>query len=221
MIRWNSSKYGQVDTESFIEVLEGSGLLFPVTKWILNSALRQCEQCAMLNNEFSLSVNLSPALLNDRGIVDIVRGAIKIWNTPPERLVLEVTENAIMGNPEASILILHELKSLGVSISIDDFGTGLSSLTYLKDMPATELKIDKSFVMQMLDGEKNTSIVKSTIDLAHSLGMHVIAEGIENEQVLNRLIEMGCDYGQGFLMGYPMPYEKMLSWMNESSWAGP
>ncbi|MDH5471464.1 MAG: bifunctional diguanylate cyclase/phosphodiesterase [Gammaproteobacteria bacterium] len=220
LIRWHSSKYGLVDTQHFIDVLEGSDLLLPVTKWILNSALRQCTQCNVAKGNLSVSVNLSPALLNDKSIIDIINGALKIWGTAPERLVMEVTENAIMMNPELSLEILHEMKALGVGISIDDFGTGFSSLSYLKDMPANELKIDKSFVLNMLEHEKNTHIVQSTIDLAHSLGMHVIAEGIENEAVLERLTEMGCDYGQGYLMGHPMPFEEIRRWMDQSPWAG-
>jgi len=220
LIRWHSSKYGLVDTESFINVLERSDLLLPVTKWILNSALRQCAQCSSLTDGFSVSVNLSPALLNDRSIIDIIAGALKIWGTSPESLVMEVTENAIMADPEQSLEILREMKALGVGISIDDFGTGFSSLAYLKNMPACELKIDKSFVLNMLDHEKNTSIVQSTIDLAHSLGMHVVAEGIENRKVLEKLTEMGCDYGQGYLMGRPMSYDEMRQWLAESYWAG-
>ena len=220
LIRWHSSKYGFVDTQSFIDVLETSDLLLPVTKWILNSALRQCTKCSSEHGALSVSVNLSPALLNDRSIVDIIDGALKIWGTPPESLVMEVTENAIMSNPGLSLKILREMNALGVGISIDDFGTGLSSLAYLKNMPACELKIDKEFVLNMLENEKDASIVKSTIDLAHSLGMHVVAEGIENRDVLEKLAEMGCDYGQGYLMGRPMSFDEMKQWLEESYWAG-
>ena len=220
LIRWHSSKYGFVDTQSFIDVLETSDLLLPVTKWILNSALRQCTQCSLEHGDLSVSVNLSPALLNDRSIIDIIDGALKIWGTPPASLVMEVTENAIMINPELSLEILHEMRALGVGISIDDFGTGFSSLAYLKNMPAAELKIDKAFVLHMLENDKDASIVKSTIDLAHSLGMHVVAEGIEKRAVLEKLTEMGCDYGQGYLMGRPMSFDEMKEWLEQSYWAG-
>lgn len=218
LIRWFSPKYGTVDTQNFVDILEDSNLLLPITKWILNSSLRQCAECQGDINNFSIAVNLSPTSLNDKDIVDVVRDSIKIWDMNPANLTLEVTEGAMMKNPDLSLQILKELSALGVSISIDDFGTGYSSLAYLKDLPASELKIDKSFVFNMLNHEKDRNIVKATIDLGHNLGMKVIAEGVENEDVLNQLIDMGCDSAQGFYMGRPMAYLDMRQWVKDSPW---
>lgn len=218
LIRWFSPKYGTVDTENFIDILEDSSLLLPITKWILNSSLRQCAECQDEIKNFSIAVNLSPASLNDKDIIDVVRDAINIWDMNPADLTLEVTEGAMMKNPSLSLQILKELNALGVSVAIDDFGTGYSSLAYLKDLPAKELKIDKSFVMNMLKYEKDRNIVKATIDLGHNMGMQVIAEGVEKPEVLQQLIDMGCDYGQGFYMGRPMPYLDMRRWVNQSPW---
>lgn len=219
LIRWFSSKFGTVDTQNFIDILEDSSLLLPITKWVLNSSLRQCSECQDAIKDFSIAVNLSPASLTDKDIIDVVRDSIKIWDTNPANLTLEVTEGAMMKNPDLSLQILKELGALGVSIAIDDFGTGYSSLAYLKDLPAAELKIDKSFVMNMLNHEKDRNIVKATIDLGHNLGMRVIAEGVEHAEVLEQLVAMGCDYGQGFYMGCPMPYLDMRQWLIASPWA--
>lgn len=218
LIRWFSPKYGTVDTQNFVDILEDSSLLLPITKWILNSSLRQCAECQDEIKNFSIAVNLSPASLNDKDIVDVVRDAIKIWDTNPAYLTLEVTEGAMMKNPDLSLQILKELSALGVSIAIDDFGTGYSSLAYLKDLPATELKIDKSFVMNMLKHEKDRNIVKATIDLGHNMGMQVIAEGVERVEVLQQLVDMGCHYGQGFYMAQPMSFQDMRQWVKASSW---
>ncbi|MDH5484687.1 MAG: phosphodiesterase [Gammaproteobacteria bacterium] len=221
LIRWFSPRFGKVDTQQFIDVLENSDLLMPVTKWILNSTLRLCAQCQREFGDFSVAVNLSPALLNDKSIVDVVLGALSIWDAKPSSLVLEVTEGAMMRNPVMSMEILKEMSAAGIGVSIDDFGTGYSSLSYLKNLPVNELKIDKSFVMQMIDNDKDKSIVKSTIELAHNLGMKVVAEGIENNDVLQQLIAMGCDIGQGFYLGRPMAFPDMQKWMLESKWGRP
>ena len=168
--------------------------------------------------DFTVAINLSPALLNDTSIIDVVLGALSIWDAKPSSLVLEVTEGAMMQNPLMSMEILQEVSAAGIGVSIDDFGTGYSSLSYLKNLPVDELKIDKSFVIQMIDSEKDKSIVKSTIELAHNLGMKVVAEGIESNNILQQLTAMGCDLGQGFYLGKPMTLQDMQQWMIDSGW---
>jgi diguanylate cyclase (GGDEF)-like protein len=218
LVRWHSSKYGLVNTQYFVDILEESSLLMPVTKWVLNMALRKCIEIQQLVEEFKIAVNLSPALLTNNDIVDVVDGAINIWGVEASSLVLEVTEGAMMKNPALSLDILQKLNSIGVGISIDDFGTGYSSLSYLKNLPARELKIDKSFVMNMLRDPKDKSIVKAAIDLAHNLDLDVVAEGIEAQALQDLLTEMGCDYGQGYHIARPMAEDALRQWLSESHW---
>lgn len=218
LIRWHSSKYGMVNTQYFVDLLEESNLLMPVTKWVLNMSLRKCLEFQKLVDDFTIAVNLSPALLSDNEIVDVVASAINIWNIRPSSLVLEVTEGAMMKNPALSMDILQKLSAMGVGISIDDFGTGYSSLSYLKNLPAKEIKIDRSFVMNMLEDPRDTKIVRAAIDLAHNLELHVVAEGIEQQGMQDKLTEMGCDYGQGYHIAKPMPEDALKQWLLESHW---
>ena len=218
LIRWHSSKYGLVNTQYFVDILEESSLLMPVTKWVLNMSLRKCLEFQKIVSDFKIAVNLSPALLTDDDIVDVVAGSINIWNIEPSSLVLEVTEGAMMKNPALSMDILKKLDAIGVGISIDDFGTGYSSLSYLKNLPAKEIKIDRSFVMNMLDDPRDKSIVRAAIDLAHNLDLHVVAEGIEQQGMQDSLTDMGCDYGQGYHIARPMPEDALKQWLSESHW---
>lgn len=218
LIRWNSKKFGFVNTQYFIDILEGSSSLMPVTNWVLNGALRQCIRYQQILPDFTVAVNLSPSLLTNRSIVEVVANAVKIWSVEPSSLVLEVTEGTMMMNPVKSLEILHEFHQLGFGVSIDDFGTGYSSLAYLKNLPADEIKIDKSFVMNMANDKKDASIVKAAVDLAHTLGLQIVAEGVEDEKTLDILRNMNCDYAQGYHMAKPMPCEDLMCWMNESEW---
>lgn len=218
LIRWHSSKYGLVDTQYFVDILEESSLLMPVTKWVINMSLRKCLEFQEIVSDFKIAVNLSPALLTNDEIVDVVTGAVNIWDIEPSSLVLEVTEGAMMKNPALSMDILQKLTSLGVSVSIDDFGTGYSSLSYLKNLPAREIKIDRSFVMNMMDDPRDRSIVKAAIDLAHNLDLNVVAEGIEQQGMQDSLTDMGCDFGQGYHIARPMPDDALKQWLTESHW---
>ncbi len=219
LIRWHSKKYGFVNTQYFIDILEGSSSLVPVTSWVLNGALRQCIRYQKLFPGFTVAVNLSPSLLTNRSIVEIVSNAASIWAIDPDSLILEVTEGAMMLNPKKSMEILHEFHQLGFGVSIDDFGTGYSSLAYLKNLPADEIKIDKSFVMNMANDKKDESIVKAAVDLAHTLGLKIVAEGVEDEKTLDILTEMGCDFAQGYYMAKPMSCDDLMEWMQDSEWS--
>ena len=219
LIRWNSKKFGFINTQYFIDVLEGSSHLMPVTNWVLNVALRQCVSFQKAIPGFSVAVNLSPSLLTNNSIVDVVSNAASIWSVPSSSLMLEVTEGAMMINPKRSLEILNEFHALGFGISIDDFGTGYSSLSYLKHLPANEIKIDKSFVMNMANDKDDESIVKAAVDLAHNLGLKIVAEGVEDEKTLDLLTEMGCDYAQGYHMAKPMPFDDVIDFIKQSQWA--
>lgn len=218
LIRWHSSKYGMVSTQYFVDIMEESSLLMPVTKWVLNMSLRKCIDFKKVVKDFKIAVNLSPALLTNDEIVDVVASSINIWNIEASSLILEVTEGAMMKNPALSMDILQKLHAIGVGISIDDFGTGYSSLSYLKNLPAREIKIDRSFVMNMLDDPRDKSIVKAAIDLAHNLDLDVVAEGIEAQGMQDLLTDMGCDFGQGYHIARPMPDDALMQWISESHW---
>lgn len=218
LIRWNSSKFGFINTQYFIDVLEGSSSLMPVTSWVLNSALRQCIRYKKEKPDFVIAVNLSPSLLTNRNIIEVVANAASIWAIDPASLILEVTEGAMMKDPQKSLEILNEFHQLGFGLSIDDFGTGYSSLAYLKDLPANEIKIDKSFVMNMANNEKDKSIVKAAVNLAHTLGLKIVAEGVEDERTFDILTSMGCDYAQGYYMAKPMHCDDIMTWIQESEW---
>ena len=218
LIRWNHKKYGFINTEYFINILEGSVSLMPVTNWVLNGALRQCVRYHEVLPEFTVAINLSASLLTSSSIVEIVLNASRIWSIDPSSLIIEVTEGAMMTNPQKSLEILNEFHRLGFGISIDDFGTGYSSLAYLKNLPADELKIDKSFVMNMANDRKDESIVKAAIDLAHTLDIKTVAEGVEDEETLDLLSNMGCDYVQGYYVAKPMPCGDLIQWIKNSKW---
>lgn len=218
LIRWHSKKRGLINTQYFSEILEKSSSLLPVTTLVLNSAVRQCVRYQEILPEFTISINLPPSLLINHEIVEIISNAARIWGINPSCLVLEVTEGSMMTDPKKSMDILNELHKHGFSISIDDFGTGYSSLAYLKNLPANEIKIDKTFVINMANDKRDASIVKAAVDLAHNFGLKVIAEGIEDERTLDLLSAMGCDCGQGFYMAKPMPYDDFIVWMKNSTW---
>lgn len=165
-----------------------------------------------------MSVNLSARNLHDLNLPAAVFALRAETGVDPRKLKLDITETAIMANPKDSLSILTGLDHMGVTLAIDDFGTGYSSLTYLKQLPVDELKIDKSFVIDLETRENDAVIVRSTIDLAHNLGLKVTAEGVETLAIWDTLSIPGCDYAQGYLMGRVMPAEKRATWLQESGW---
>ncbi len=218
LARWTSKVHGAVRPDVFIEIAERSGLILPLTLLTVNLALRESRELQGFSQEFSVGINLSAAVLNNPEVHELIKRALGIWGTDPDQLTLEITESAMMEDPNKSLQILKTLRSEGVSISIDDFGTGYSSLSYLKNLPVNELKIDKSFVLNMMEDEGDAKIVKSVIDLAHNFDLAVVAEGVENQESLDQLAEMDCDLAQGFYIARPMPFEEFQKWLDSSSW---
>jgi EAL domain-containing protein (putative c-di-GMP-specific phosphodiesterase class I) len=159
-------------------------------------------------DQLSIAVNISPALLLEDEILSVVQDALEIHGVTPARLNLEVTESIMVDNQDVMLSQLARLRELGVKISIDDFGTGFSSLAYFRDLPVDEIKIDKSFVLRMLESEKDHAIVKAVIDLAHNFSLKVVAEGVENLDIANRLAELRCDILQGYVFDRPLPVEE-------------
>ncbi len=205
LMRWHEPEIGPISPEVFIDLAESTGQIAELTYFAIQNACHQLSDLRGTRDDLNIAVNVTPSLIRDREIIDAVKSATSIWGVDPRTLTLEVTENALMLDREATHDILTELREQGIRISIDDFGTGYSSLGYLKDIPADELKIDRSFVMGMLDSPDDFKIVKHTIEIARSFNLGVVAEGIESEAMLEELRKLGCDYGQGYFICKPIP----------------
>jgi len=215
LVRWNHPVHGFIRPDQFIHIAEHTGLIKPLTMWVLDTALRQYRQWQKAGAGMSLkmSVNLSARNLLDHQFPDEVDALLKKWRLDAEILELEITESAVMEDPDHAMRILMQLDDLGVQLSIDDFGTGYTSLGYLKKLPVDVIKIDKSFVMNMILDESDMMIVRSTIDLAHNLGLRVIAEGVESEEILTSLKGLGCDGAQGYHICRPVPSDDFIQWL--------
>ena len=211
LARWDSGVQGRVSPEQFVPYAEQTGLIPQLTRWSLNTSLRYCGQARQCGRDFPFAVNLSARVFHEQGIVEQIVGAVEIWNVPPDLVVLEVTENALMADPQLSARVLERLRDHGFRIAIDDFGSGYSSFAYLKQFPATELKIDKSFVTDMTRDARAAQLVRSMIDLAHHLEIEAIAEGVEDAATALMLVEMECDYAQGYFYGRPQPAEEFIA----------
>ncbi|MBN4054374.1 GGDEF domain-containing response regulator [Nitrospira defluvii] len=218
LVRWQHHTRGIIYPDTFITLSERTGLIKALTQWVVNTAVHQCQAWNEANYPLIIIVNLSARNLNDPELPDRISQVLQSSGLPPDRLVLEITESAIMIDLVRAMEILNRLRALGIRLSIDDFGTGYSSLSYLKKLPVDELKIDMSFVKDMILNEEDAVIVQSTIDLAHNLGLKVVAEGVENKETWDRLVEMGCDAAQGYYMSHPVRNELLIRWLEESPW---
>ncbi|GAB1261408.1 sensor domain-containing protein [Aurantivibrio plasticivorans] len=213
LIRWQHPELGMVSPGEFIPIAESTGLIHPMTLWVLEEAIKQCKAWENEGIFTSIAVNLSTRNLMDDDIVDSISNLLTRHSLKAECLELEITESSIMEDPKRALHILNNIHALGVRLSIDDFGTGYSSLSYLKKLPVDALKIDFSFVINMLEDEQDRIIVNSTINLAHNLGLKVVAEGVESQAALQQLSRMGCDYAQGFYISKPIPAGPIQDWM--------
>jgi diguanylate cyclase (GGDEF)-like protein len=214
LIRWKNKDRGYIRPDIFIPVAERSGQIHGITWWTINAALRLIKAWPDLEKPLNVAVNISAKVLRDHDLADSIRSALKIWGTDPARLILEVTESALMEDMTTSFNTLDELRALGLNISIDDFGTGYSSMAYFKNIPASELKIDQSFVSYMLENSMDQHIVKTIIKMAHGFDLKVVAEGVENRETLEALKELGCDVAQGYYLARPMPQDEFIQWLN-------
>ncbi len=218
LLRWDHPQRGLVSPDEFIPLAEHTGLIRPLTFFVLDEALHQLHLWQKVGLNLTLAVNLSAKHLQDQQLADKISTLMEEWSVPPEQLEFEITESAIMADPLRAMDTLNQLDTMGVGLAIDDFGTGYSSLIYLKQLPVDEIKIDKSFIIDMLDNNEDLVIVRSTIDLAHNMGRRVVAEGVENERVLNKLMELGCDLAQGYYISRPVTAHVLTRWLKESEW---
>ena len=215
LLRWYHPEHGTLSPELFIPIAEYTGLIQPITEWVLDHALEQWCQWNQKGHPISLSVNLSARSLHDQTIIDTVASLLAKWNVPARHLMLELTESAIMEDPEQAMGILTGLHDMGVSLSVDDFGTGYSSLTYLRKLPVSELKIDKSFVMGILEHDNDRVIVQTTVDMARNMSLNVVAEGVETAEIAEKLRETGCTRVQGYYYARPMPAAEFLEYLEQ------
>lgn len=205
LVRWRSPKRGLVLPDVFIPLVTSSGRLKALTWSTLNMALKHAAEWQLSGVPLTVAVNISPALLDDESLVSWVADALAIWGTRPHQLTLEITESAVMGNAQASFATIRALRNQGVSVSIDDFGTGYSSLANFRNIPATELKVDKSFVAKLCSSTADASIVQTIVGLARAFKLDVAAEGVEDMETLRMLAAMGVNYAQGYVIGRPLP----------------
>jgi diguanylate cyclase (GGDEF)-like protein len=212
LLRWTHPTHGRIAPDQIIAMAEQTGLIRPLTRWVLDAALSQNASWREAGLDISVAVNLSANSILDQPLIDWIHNWFAQRSAPPARLVLEVTESAMMADPGKSVEVLTKFAEMGIGISVDDYGTGFSSLAYLKRLPIDELKIDRSFVMEMLSSANDALIVRSTVELAHSLGLRVVAEGVEEAQALDLLATLGCDYAQGYHICRPVPAAELLAW---------
>jgi EAL domain-containing protein (putative c-di-GMP-specific phosphodiesterase class I) len=192
-----------------------TGQIDPLTRFAFHRAFRQLGEWPKSLGPVNVAVNVTPSIICNPELVEVIRGSAGLWSVGLDRLTVEVTENALMADRERSHRVLTELRDLGARISIDDFGTGYSSLSYLKQIPADEIKIDKSFVINMLADPADARIVEQVVALGHSFGLEVVAEGVESAEIAARLAAMGCDYAQGFHYAKPLPAQDFPAWARE------
>ncbi len=212
LVRWTHPRHGLLPPNEFIPLAERTGLIEELTIWALKKSLRQGAIWRNDKLKITIAVNISALSLLNPEFPEVLDGLLTAFNFPAELLIMEITETSIMVDPERSLAILDRIHQKGVQLSIDDFGTGYSSLAYLKKLPVRELKIDKSFVTDMLVSESDATIVNATIQLGHNLGLQVVAEGVQDQQTFSALRSMGCDLQQGFFISRPVPAEALTSW---------
>ncbi len=215
LCRWQHPKSGVIPPNDFIYLAERGGMIRELTLWVIKEAMRQSRSWHKGGIEVPVATNLSVRSLQNPQLLDKIKGLISTWGIAPSSVRFEITESIIMQNPELVIETITELTSMGIKFSIDDFGTGYSSLSYLQRLPVDEIKIDKSFVMKMITDKNSVKIIHSIIELGHSLGLEVTAEGVESQEIMDMLISLGCDQAQGYFISRPISHEDLVIWQNK------
>jgi diguanylate cyclase (GGDEF)-like protein len=216
LVRWQHPEHGLVAPGAFVQTVEQTGLIGPLTRRVLERSISECALWRRNGRALSVAVNLSVRNLLDRDLPREIERMLDSFGVPADALQLEITESMIMTDPERALATISRLSDLGIHLSVDDYGTGYSSLANLRRLPINELKIDRSFVSPMLQDESDLIIVRSTINLGHDLGLRIIAEGVEDAPTLERLAALGCDSAQGYHLSRPMPGNAFTTWLDES-----
>ena len=216
LIRWQHPKHGLIAPDDFIPIAEQSGFIQPLTEWVLNQALEDYSKDLCSGNSSTISVNLSALNLRDERISQTISKALKKWSIPANVLTIELTESAIMSDPKFAIEILTKLDAMGVSLAIDDFGTGHSSLSYIKKLPVDEIKIDRSFIKNILHDSDDEAIVRAVLELTRRMNLSIVAEGVEDKETYDFLRELGCNIVQGYYFSKPVPLNEYLLWLKQN-----
>ncbi len=222
LVRWRRADGRLISPSLIAELCEERGMMSQLTQFVLNTSLRHMMAWNSHDVDISVSVNLSAVTLADMNFPALVANALSTWNIEPRRLTLELTESAIVQHERSALEFMRQIRSYGCSLALDDFGTGYSSFAYLRGFPLDELKIDRSFVRNLVTDASDQRIVQALVDLAHTFDMRALAEGVETVETAEMLHDLGCDIGQGYLFSRPMPAERFLDWYRElrSDWAG-
>jgi diguanylate cyclase (GGDEF)-like protein len=213
LVRWEHPELGWIGPEEFIPIAERSGLIGRLTTQVLDTSLAAVATWRAAGHDLGIAVNLSAHSLQDADLVADVARLLVRHGVPADSLTLEVTEGSVMADPDRAVAVLHDLRELGVRLSVDDFGTGYSSLSYLQRLPVQEVKIDRSFVTALNSKAENVAIVRAIIDLGRNLGLEVVAEGVEDEETWDALATLGCDLVQGWYLAQAMPIDELLPWL--------
>jgi len=218
LVRWQHPDLGLVAPDQFVPLIESTDLIHYLTQFMLEAAVSQCYSWEQHGIHIPLAVNLSPRNLTEPDLVSNLQYLLTTWGAKPGWLGIEITEGTLLKDPVAAIAELHRLHEMGIRLFIDDFGTGYSSLSYLMRLPVDVIKIDHGFTMNMLHDKGAAAIVKSTIELAHNLGMSVVAEGAESREICDTLLALGCDEAQGYFISPPIPAERFVEWLSSSGY---
>ena len=216
LVRWMHPKRGLIGPDEFIPLAERTGLIKRLTRSVLTEAIRQARAWELAGLRVPIAVNLSMRNIHDPQLPQTIAQLLQRWDARPELLRLEMTETVLAADPQRALQTMDSLRAMGVHIALDDFGIGYSSLAYLNRLPLDEIKIDRSFVIGMIDSESSATIVRATVDLGHGLGYGVVAEGVENAETRQRLSALGCDAIQGFLVARPMPADQTAEWIGKA-----
>jgi diguanylate cyclase (GGDEF)-like protein len=214
LVRWQHPTEGFIAPDQFIPLAEQTGLITPLTRWVVETAIRQCREWLDVGRELCVAVNLSMRNLRDASLPDAIADLLTQYRVPSRLFCCEVTESAVMTDAQETLHVLSSLRAMGVRIAIDDYGTGYASLSYLKQIPANELKIDRAFVQYLTINQADQAIVRSTVSMAHSLGMQVVAEGVEDQATWNLLASFECDIAQGYYLSRPIPPLDLIRWLD-------
>ena len=213
LVRWHHPRYGLVRPDEFIALAEETGVIKALTRWVIKSAFKGQKQFQKAGFDVSMSINVSALNLRESDLIVFLKEQLYQELVDPASICLELTETSMMTHPLQAIDVLERVRRIGLFVSIDDFGAGYSSLAYLKSLPASEIKIDKSLIAGICEDINSDMVARATIEMCHGLGFKVVAEGVEQEVVLNRLYELGCDIIQGYILTPPLPLGELIEWL--------
>jgi EAL domain-containing protein (putative c-di-GMP-specific phosphodiesterase class I) len=206
--------------DEFIPMAEQTGIIKLLTRWVFKEAIRLQIALREQGYDLSMAINVSAMNLKEKDLLTFLKTQLSEFPIEPEKLYLEVTETSMMANPKAAMATLAKIRQMGLKVSVDDFGAGYSSLSYLKDLPANEIKIDKSLAQSVSDNERGESVVKTAVKMCHELGFDVVAEGVETQEMLDHLAALECDLVQGYLLTPPLPMNRLVEWLEEQNTTG-